>query len=85
MENINKILTSMQKVVANPAQVVRDWKESGKKVIGCFPVYCPDEIVHAAGMMPIGMWGADKRKLPKLLQLCRHFAALLCNRISSWP
>lgn len=59
MENINKILTNMQRVVSNPAQVLKDYKASGKKVIGCFPVYCPEEIVHAAGMMPIGMWGGQ--------------------------
>ena len=58
MKTINEILMQMQAVVSNPSKVVLDYKKkTGKGVIGCFPVYCPDEIVHAAGMLPIGLWG----------------------------
>lgn len=60
MDAINTILAEMSQVVSNPRQVVIDYKkETGKAVIGCFPVYCPEEIVHAAGMLPIGMWGGQ--------------------------
>jgi len=58
MEAIKNILTVMQDVVSHPGQAVKDYKKkTGKAVIGCFPVYCPEEIVHAAGMLPVGMWG----------------------------
>jgi len=30
----------------------------GKKVIGCFPYYAPEELVYAADMIPFGVWGA---------------------------
>jgi len=30
----------------------------GKKVIGCFPYYAPEELVYAAGLIPFGIWGA---------------------------
>lgn len=33
--------------------------ETGNKAIGCFPVYTPEEIVYAAGMLPVGMWGGQ--------------------------
>jgi benzoyl-CoA reductase subunit C len=34
------------------------WKErTGRPVIGCFPVYAPVEIFHAAGMLPFGLFG----------------------------
>lgn len=60
MESIKNILAEMQEVVSHPGQAVKDFKEkTGKAVIGCFPVYCPEEIVHAAGMLPIGMWGGQ--------------------------
>jgi len=38
---------------------VRRWREAhpGQKVIGCFPVYVPEEIVHAAGMLPVALYG----------------------------
>ncbi len=37
----------------------RAWKdaESGRKVIGYMPVYVPREIIHAAGMLPLGVLG----------------------------
>jgi len=38
---------------------VRAWKdaEPGRKVIGYMPVYVPREIIHAAGMLPLGILG----------------------------
>ncbi|MCP4998849.1 MAG: benzoyl-CoA reductase subunit C [Hyphomicrobiales bacterium] len=37
----------------------RDWKgaKPGRKVIGYLPVYIPREIIHAAGMLPLGILG----------------------------
>lgn len=37
----------------------RQWKdaEEGRKVIGYMPVYIPREIIHAAGMLPLGVLG----------------------------
>ncbi len=37
----------------------REWKaaEPGRKVIGFMPVYVPCEIIHAAGMLPLGVLG----------------------------
>jgi benzoyl-CoA reductase subunit C len=37
----------------------REWKaaQPGRKVIGYLPVYVPEEIIHAAGMLPLGISG----------------------------
>jgi len=37
----------------------REWKEAeaGRKVIGYMPIYVPREIIHAAGMLPMGVLG----------------------------
>ena len=37
----------------------RKWKaaEPGRKVIGYMPIYVPREIIHAAGMLPLGIVG----------------------------
>ena len=37
----------------------RQWKDAkpGRKVIGYMPVYVPCEIIHAAGMLPLGVLG----------------------------
>ena len=34
-------------------------KETGKKAVGCFPYYTPDEIIYAAGLLPVGLWGGQ--------------------------
>jgi benzoyl-CoA reductase subunit C len=37
----------------------RAWKDAvpGRKVIGYMPIYVPREIIHAAGMLPLGIFG----------------------------
>jgi benzoyl-CoA reductase subunit C len=37
----------------------REWKDAvpGRKVIGYMPIYVPREIIHAAGMLPLGILG----------------------------
>ncbi|MDE3117105.1 MAG: benzoyl-CoA reductase subunit C [Pseudomonadota bacterium] len=37
----------------------RKWKEAvpGRKVVGYLPVYVPRELIHAAGMLPLGVVG----------------------------
>lgn len=39
---------------------VTEWKEHhpGEKAIAYFPVYAPVELIHAAGMLPVGLNGA---------------------------
>lgn len=37
---------------------VRRWRESSGKVVGHFQVYFPEEIAHAAGMLPFKVCGA---------------------------
>ncbi len=40
----------------------REWKAAadGRKVIGYMPVYVPREIMHAAGMLPLGILGGGE-------------------------
>jgi benzoyl-CoA reductase subunit C len=38
---------------------VRRWREAGGKVVGHFQVYFPEEIAHAAGMLPFKVRGAQ--------------------------
>lgn len=41
----------------------RAWKsaEDGRKVVGYMPIYVPREIIHAAGMLPLGVLGGGDR------------------------
>jgi benzoyl-CoA reductase subunit C len=42
-------------------QAVHAWKQAhpGAKAIGFMPVYVPREVIHAAGMLPVGIMGSD--------------------------
>jgi benzoyl-CoA reductase subunit C len=42
---------------------VKRWKaqDSSRRVIGFLPIYLPREIIHACGMLPVGIFGAGDR------------------------
>jgi benzoyl-CoA reductase subunit C len=42
---------------------VRRWKDAvpGRKAIGHMPIYVPRELIHAAGMLPVGVVGGGDR------------------------
>lgn len=54
---------------------VRRWREAGGKVVGHFQVYFPEEIVHAAGLLPLKIRGAPIE--PTAAD--SHFGSYLCS------
>jgi len=62
---------------------VREWKqkESGRKAIAYFPVYAPAEIIHAAGMLPVGLAGAGDRL--DLQHADARFGSFICSIIKT--
>ena len=54
---------------------VRRWRESGGKVVGHFQVYFPEEIVHAAGILPFKICGAQI----ETVQADSRFGSYLCS------
>ena len=50
-------LERLQRACANPREQLDRYLEQGKQVVGCFAPYVPEELVHAAGLIPMGMWG----------------------------
>ena len=54
---------------------VKRWRESGGKVVGHFQVYFPEEIVHAAGMLPFKVRGAPI----DAVQADSRFGSYLCS------
>lgn len=59
----HEALAEIGRIARNPLASVRRWKEqTGGKVMGCLscmPFFCPEELVHAAGIHPVGIWGAE--------------------------
>jgi bcr-type benzoyl-CoA reductase subunit C len=71
MNRIWEIISDLQETANHPAKAVKaSMKETGKKAVGCFPYYTPDEIIYAAGLLPIGLWGGqtDIKLADKYLQ-----------------
>ena len=55
------ILSKFSEVTEDPYKRLAKWKEqTGSKIIGCFPMYVPEEIIHAAGILPVTILGSDK-------------------------
>ncbi len=47
-------------VCRTPARAVSRWKAaSGRKAVGCLPLHLPEEVLHAAGMLPVTVWGNE--------------------------
>jgi benzoyl-CoA reductase subunit C len=58
---------------------VRRWRDGGGKVVGHFQVYFPEEIAHAAGLLPFKVRGAPVEPT----QADSHFGSYLCSIIKS--
>lgn len=59
MAKLAALLHELQQVADSPKIMLDKYLAEGKKVIGCFPIYTPAELVHAAGMIPMGVWGGQ--------------------------
>lgn len=80
MSNINSKIAFLERIANNPAEAVAEFKlKTGNSAIGCFPVYTPEEIVYAAGMLPVGIWGGNIN-----LNLSKeYFPAFCCSIMQS--
>ena len=59
-KNITAMIAVFSEVAQHPGQAVKMLLQTtGKKAVGCFPYYCPEELVYAAGMFPVGCWGGQ--------------------------
>ena len=78
--DIMEMFGRFEEIADTPSKYVDKYlAETGNKAIGCFPVYTPEEIVHAAGMLPVGMWGGQTEvDLAK-----QYFPAFACSIMQS--
>ncbi|HEX6135911.1 MAG TPA: 2-hydroxyacyl-CoA dehydratase [Longimicrobiales bacterium] len=77
----------VQDVIAACREVVEDtdfptvqrWRDGGGSVLGHFQVYFPEELAHAAGMLPVRVRGAavDRREADS------HFGSYICSILRS--
>ena len=82
MRTAKEIINEFKAIADNPIKAMDDYKkETGKGAVGIMPVYCPEEIVHAAGYLPIGMWGAQKKQISKARTYLPPFACSIMQSV----
>lgn len=82
MRTVKEIINEFKAIADNPRKAMDDYKkETGKGAVGIMPVYCPEEIVHAAGYLPIGMWGAQKKQISKARTYLPPFACSIMQSV----
>ena len=82
MRTAKEIINEFKAIADNPRKARDDYKkETGKGAVGIMPVYCPEEIVHAAGYLPIGMWGAQKKQISKARTYLPPFACSIMQSV----
>ena len=67
----------------SPLDLVKEWKENHpkSKIVGCYPVYTPFELIHAAGMLPVGVIGAGNRL--EIAHADSRFQSFICSIVKS--
>jgi benzoyl-CoA reductase subunit C len=58
---------------------VKEWKAAapGRKAIGYMPIYVPRELVHAAGMLPVGVFGGGDQL--EVIQGDAYYQSYICR------
>lgn len=74
MADLQKNIAALQAACLHPRMRLDHYLGQGKKVVGCFPPYTPEELVHASGMIPFGLWGG----IPKLELARGYLPAFAC-------
>ncbi|HLA05928.1 MAG TPA: 2-hydroxyacyl-CoA dehydratase family protein, partial [Anaerolineales bacterium] len=75
-QSLDWIIAECREVVEDvDFSTVKRWREAGGKVLGHFQVYFPEEIAHAAGMLPLKIRGAAI----ECIHSDSHFGSYLCS------
>ena len=77
---LKEIFDLCRELLEDPAYpTVKAWRADGGRVIGHFQVYFPEEIAHAAGLLPVRIRGAqtDGNESES------HFGSYLCSIIKT--
>lgn len=59
MAEIKELLEQFRHIADNPREQLDRYLAEGKKAVGVFPYYAPEEIIYAGGLVPMGVWGGQ--------------------------
>jgi len=71
--SIDALFEEFKTVSEHPRRQLLAYKEQGKKIIGVLPYYAPEELVYAAGMVPMGIWGSNQKTISLAKEYCATF------------
>ena len=71
--SLENTFKEFQAAAYNPKKLLDEYKAAGKKVIGVLPYYAPEELVYAAGMVPMGIWGSNNKNIALAKEYCATF------------
>lgn len=61
LSHVEEMVRWAREIIQDPSfPTVRAWTSTGRKAVACFPVYTPQEIAHAMGMLPVLVQGAGE-------------------------
>lgn len=75
MLNPGILLEDFCTIARNPKAELEAQLAAGRKVVGCMPYFCPEELVYASGMLPFGLWGAELQAAESK----RYMPAFICS------
>ena len=68
--SIDARIQEFARIAAAPKAQLAKYKAQGKQVIGVLPYYAPEELVYAAGMVPMGIWGTNTKTISRAKEYC---------------
>jgi len=77
---LGKLLAHVQALYEDlDLQAVADWKAAvpGRRAIGYMPIYVPREVIHAAGLLPVGVLGGGDRL--EIIRGDAYFQSYICH------
>lgn len=84
MPFVENIVSRYREPLENsPLDIAAEWKKNhpDRKLVGCYPVYTPVELIHAAGMLPVGVIGAGNRL--EIAHADSRFQSFVCSIVKS--
>jgi benzoyl-CoA reductase subunit C len=84
MSNLEQVIARYREPLETyPLDLMVEWKKNhpSKKLIGCYPVYTPVELIHAGGMVPVGVIGGGNRL--EIAHADSRFQSFVCSIVKS--
>lgn len=72
---MSNAINVFEKFNVSQKDLVKKYQQEGKKLIGCTPYHLPVELVYAAGMIPMGLWGSQG----EISEAKQYFPAFYCS------